>query len=638
MWKTAIPLRDYQIEALNSIEESFSSGKKKVLLSVPTGGGKTIVFSTYALNKKLRTLVIAHRDELLEQAAEKFVMIGGSWEQVGFIRRGEWTPNFYTCGSIQTLYKNLNDVNGKDFDLVVIDESHHVRAPTYEAVLSKLLETNLDLKVLGVTATPFRSDKKTLSDFFEEMAYSVDVISLIREGFLVPVKGYLIRLPVDLEALKLTRNANGELDYTNKSIAQVFNTAEVNSLIVEKWKKLAGERKTIFYTASLNHALNLFAEFERAGISAAYVDGSMPIEKRREILKAFKSGKVQVLTNMNVLTEGFDDPEVECIALVRPTKSLNLYAQIVGRGLRIAPNKEDCLILDFTGVSRKHTVVGLPELFGIADEKVVKAWESGEKISVGAVKENGRRKVAILVGEGEVAFSFEGQEASKYATEVGNGNYVLTCAKGKALLLYREPEKDVYSIFLIEGNGRSKLLKDNLTEDYAWTVLTTLWKRYRDDWNVEYLERAKEQEPTNKQMAIISLYSAYNGLTDVDVFSFSRFSASNFLSFVAFKKVGWLGIGKYPVFETDGKNYYLTDGFQTYLYPFPKEILEVSYLSILLTESKFKYCRNSYKAFKELDLKELELFVSFLDELYQKNLIAPEILGELEYLIERENI
>jgi len=619
MWKSRIPLRDYQLEALDSIEDRFSAGRKKLLVSVPTGGGKTVIFSTYSLSKELRTLVIAHRDELLEQAAEKFVMVGGSWEQVGFVRRGEWRISPYTCGSIQTLYSNRGKLNGRDFDLVVVDESHHVRAPTYEAVLSKLLETNPDLKVLGVTATPFRSDDKSLSDFFEEMAYSIDVISLIEKGYLVPVKGYLVSLPVDDSKLRLSRNADGELDYTAKSVSEVFNTPEVNSLIVKKWKELAGGRKTIFYTASLEHALALFAEFEKAGIPAAYVDGKMPLKKRREILRAFKSGKVKVLTNMNVLTEGFDDPEVECIGLVRPTKSLNLYAQIVGRGLRIAPDKEDCLVLDFTGVSRKHTVVGLPELFGIDDGRVAEAWNRGEKISIGAVEEDGRRKVAVLVGEEEVAFAFEGQEAARYATKVGDG-YVLICSKGKALLLVRDG--DAYSIYLTTGTGECKLLKENLTEDYAWTVLTTLWKKYRDDWNVEYLERAKNQEPTKRQKVIVSLYAGHTGL-DVDVFSLSRFSASNVLSFVAFENPGWLGVGKYPVFETDGKNYYLTDGFQTYLYPFPREALYAAKKSILIKDGHFYYLNGRQV---EMDEETTEVLAEMLWYLVRKGIVESEVV------------
>ena len=172
----------------------------------------------------------------------------------------------------------------------------------------------------------------------------------------------------------------------------------------------------------------------------------MSLDKRRAVLKAFKEGKIRDLTNVNVLTEGFDDPEVECIALVRPTKSLVLYAQIVGRGLRIAPNKEDCLILDYTGVSRKHTVVGLCELFGL-DEEVKKELKKGKQVSVGAVEENGERRVAVLVGDEVKEFVFEGKEAGKYATKVGD-SLLLSCGmNGKTLVMEREGTS-TQSIFL----------------------------------------------------------------------------------------------------------------------------------------------------------------------------------------------
>lgn len=630
MWTARIELRDYQEEALCRIDEKFSAGRKKLLISVPTGGGKTLIFNTYSLSKNLRTLVLAHRDELLEQAADKFVMVGGRRRDVGFIRQGEWRLAPYTCASVQTLYKNLEKVAGKEFDLVVVDEAHHVRAPSYEAVLSRLLETNPNLSVLGVTATPFRSDNKELSEFFEELAYSIDILTLIEKGYLVPVKGYLVSLPVDTSLLKVSKNRYGERDFTSASVEKVFNTPEINRLIVKKWKELAGDRKTIFYTSSLNHALSLFAEFERAGIPAAYVDGHMSLEKRRRILRAFKEGKLKVLTNMNVLTEGFDDPEVECIALVRPTKSLNLYAQIVGRGLRIAPEKKDCLVLDFTGISRNHTVVGLPELFGITDEAVRKAWEEGEKVSVGAVEREGEKKVVVLVGEKEVEFAFEGQEAARYATKVG-GSYVLTCSKTSSLFLI--PEDGTYSIYLVNTYPQEKkLLKENLTGDYAWTVLTTLWKKYRDSWNVEYLERAKRQEPTKRQLRIISLYFGHKE-EQIDIFSLDRFSASNVLSRIAFENPAWLGVGKYPVFEEGKNGYYLTDGFFTYLDPFPAEAVKILGALVVQGETA-RYSRRA--ANFSLSPKTLEKLKERIAALRIKGAIADEVADKCLETIERQ--
>ena len=239
-----ITLRDYQEECLDKLTESFND-HRKVLISIPTGGGKTVIFNTFALRNGYRTLVVAHRDELLEQAVEKYLMVGGEEEETGFIRNGEWRENRYTAASVQTLYRNLDRVDGSKWDLVVADETHRIMSPSYQAVFSRLLSTNPKLKVLGVTATPFRSDKKDLKSFFETLAYSIDVLELIKRGYLVPVRGKLVELPVDLSKLKTVRTETGERDYSLSSISKAFNKKEINELIVDRWIEEAENRKTI---------------------------------------------------------------------------------------------------------------------------------------------------------------------------------------------------------------------------------------------------------------------------------------------------------------------------------------------------------------------------------------------------------
>ena len=529
-WDTelAIDLRPYQKECLDLIERSFSEGKKKLLVSIPTGGGKTLIFNTYSIVKKLRTLVVVHRDELLEQAIDKYVMLGGKMGDVGIIKAKEWKENRYTVASIQTLYKNIKRVDGRKYDLVVVDEVHHIHAPTYRTVYDRLLETNPNLKLLGVTATPFRSDRKDLSELFDDLAYAIDILELIRLGYLVPVRGRLVKLPISLDSLKTIRR-NGEEDFSDKSISELFNHDRINEEIVRKWKEYGEGRKTIFYLSSLEHAKALTEAFLKAGIPAGYVDGKMSIDERKRVLRDFKEGKLQVITNMNILTEGFDDPEVECIGIVRPTKSLTLYAQIVGRGLRIAPNKEDCLILDYTGISKKHTLVGLAELFGLPSVK--DGLEKGEEVSVGAIKgAKGERVIKVLVGEGTEEFTFEGKEASKYATRIGD-NIVVSCGlNGKALFLKRE--NHLYDLYLVTREEK-KLLRKGLTEDYAWTTLTTVWKREMDEFMSFYKEKASGEPPTERQMRYIERAIERGVINQEDIpEKMDKLTATNLLAYV----------------------------------------------------------------------------------------------------------
>jgi superfamily II DNA or RNA helicase len=500
MWKCGLDLRDYQIECLNAVDEAFRRSNS-VLISIATGGGKTVIFNTYAVNKKYRTLVIAHRDELLEQAVEKLRLVEFSKSRIpaGFIRSGEWNIAPYTVASIQSLYKNLDRLDGKDFDLVVWDETHHIASPTYRETFQRLISTNPKIKMLGVTATPFRTDGQSLKEFFSECAYSIDTLELIRRGYLVPLKGRIISLPVNLDAVKVFRTADGIKDFSLSQLDSVFNNDEVNSLIVKKWLEYGENRKTIFYLSSLEHAKVLADLFNSAGVCSAFVHGKLSMKERREILRRFKEGEIKILTNMNVLTEGFDDPEVECIALVRPTQSLVLYAQIIGRGLRIAPKKKDCLVLDYTGISTKHSVIGLPDLFGIEDEQLRKRMEEGEPLQIGAVEENGERTIKILIGEETCDFDFEGKEANKYATVIGE-TIVLTAGRGKTLVM--EKEGELYTIYLYHKE-KKKVLKKGITEDYAWTVLSGIWKNVRDEFISEYSGRALEEEPTERQRYVI---------------------------------------------------------------------------------------------------------------------------------------
>lgn len=529
MWRSEIPLRDYQVDALDSIEDGFKR-HRSLLISVPTGGGKTVIFNTYAFSKGMRTLVVAHRDELIWQALDKYVMVGGKERETGKIIAGRIEVGHYTAGSIQTIYRNMEKLEDyfRSLDLVVWDEAHHVPARTYREVYRRIKEVNPEVKMLGATATPFRADKQNLKEFFEEMAFSIGILDLIRLGYLVPLRGRRLVLGLDLDSIAVRRDDAGNEDFSARALGKAILESGVLPEVVKKWIELAGDRRTIFFLPSVESSKALVEEFTRAKVRAQVVHAGMSLEERRHILQKFKNGEIRVIANVNVLTEGFDDPEVDCIGLIRPTKSLVLYAQMVGRGLRLAKGKRDCLLLDFTGVSRKHDIVGLDALFGLEEKELAEVVKAGlmqdKEVAIGSGE---NLQLKVLVGEEKIEeFTYEGRDAVKYCTTLGDMT-VLSCGlNGKVLVLV--PENERYSIYLLEKEKLTKL-KENLTQDYAWTVFNILWKQHSDDFMLWYAEKALNEPPTVKQLNFLIKQLSDNKLP-IDLKKLSKLHATNIIA------------------------------------------------------------------------------------------------------------
>jgi len=525
-----ITLRKYQVDCLNSLQVYFDSHNRG-LVSLPTGAGKTIIFNSFILMNDYRALVIAHRDELLQQAIEKYLLIGGNEEDTGIIANSIWNENRYTVASIQTLVRNLDKIDGSNYDIVVVDEAHHTMAPSYMKVLNRILEKNPKIKILGVTATPFRSDNQSLKSFYENLIYKIDYDELMVSGYLVPVKGYLVELPVEMDGyLKLAVNEDGERDFTDKSVSELFNKDELNDLIVRRWKELANSKKTIFYLSSLEHALSLKEKFVQYGVEAEYIDGQIPLERRREILRKFKNGDIKVITNMNVLTEGFDDPDVECISLVRPTKSLNLYTQIVGRGLRPSLDKTHCLVLDYTGITRQHEIMGISKLFKLeVDKETLK-----QGVSIGAIEyEIGGKKeraLKVLVGDKVEEFVFDGKEALNYVTKVNNA-YVLSCGLNGKVVYMEENGFNKYDLYKFEKGKGKKLIKASMPKDVAIVTLISAWKEEYDEFMRTFPRRAKTEAPTDRQIGIIKRYMEAGYLKNIDLTRLDKLDATNIISY-----------------------------------------------------------------------------------------------------------
>lgn len=340
-------LRPYQAQAKDAVLSEWEKGYRKTLLVLPTGTGKTVVFAKVVENQVSqggRALILAHRGELLTQAADKLRAASGmecALEKAEFTSLG--SPLRITVGSVQSLAqpKRLDRFPHDYFTDIVVDEAHHCLSDSYQRVLAHFPDAN----ILGVTATPDRGDMKNLGQFFDSKAYEYTMSQAIKEKYLCPVKAQMIPLKLDISGVKVS---NGD-----------FSTGEVGNALEPYLEQIAREmvhyckdRKTVVFLP-LVHISQKFCRILNAyGLRAAEVNGNS--EDRSEVLSNFERGRYDILCNSMLLTEGWDCPAVDCVVVLRPTKVRSLYQQMVGRGMRLHPGKEHLLLLDFLWLSERH--------------------------------------------------------------------------------------------------------------------------------------------------------------------------------------------------------------------------------------------------------------------------------------------
>lgn len=388
---------DYQEKAISDIMKYKEKGGLACLLVMATGLGKTIVFLELAKRLNARTLIIVHRDELLGQAIKKMQMV---WREAEYgIVKAE-VKEFdkqVTVASRQTLERESNlTLLPNDYDLVITDEAHHSIADSYRRIYEHIGAGDTTFH-LGVTATPNRSDKKGLIDIYDEVVYEMNLIDGIVGGHLCNLKSEIIRAydPFEDETesihdiLNKQKNPNKVGSHV---LTKILELPEVIGRIINEWKRLAGDRQTIAFCPNVDHAYALANKFSEYGISAHGVSTYDKAPVRRQLIRDFLSEKFQVITNYDILTEGFDAPTTSCILIARPTDSDLVYTQMVGRGTRIAPNKDDCLILDVACISEARNLVSFPDLIGFVpkpDEGVLENVIENKRIRTGYAKELG---------------------------------------------------------------------------------------------------------------------------------------------------------------------------------------------------------------------------------------------------------
>lgn len=338
-----IELRPYQQEAVSSILQSLRT-HRTTLLILATGLGKTVTFGAVAqigARHGRRVLVVAHREELIDQAAETLRRFGLSVAIERADQRVDSTdlPDV-TIASLQTMRgKRLERFPSSAFALVIIDEAHHATAKSYRAILDHF-ET---AKVLGVTATPDRADGTGLGKVFDSVAYRMEIGDGMRGGFLAPI----VLRSVTVEGLDLSTIRVRAGDFDRAALEAELRREDNMHAVAGSLAALIGDRQTLAFTAGVQQAHDLAACVRARRIRAAAVDGSTPRDERERIRDAYRAGEIQVVANAMIWTEGFDAPETSCVALIRPTRSRSLISQMIGRGLRLAPGKTDCLVLDF---------------------------------------------------------------------------------------------------------------------------------------------------------------------------------------------------------------------------------------------------------------------------------------------------
>ena len=381
-------LRPYQQDALNGICQALRECDS-TLLCLPTGCGKTVVFASAAKLAKKRVMVIAHRDELIQQGASKIHAVTGERPNIEkaeqYSNEGTMFPSKCVVASVQTLNARMGDgrrvdrFDPDDFSLLIIDEAHHAVASSYRNVISHF-QKNSGCKLLGVTATPDRSDEIALKEVFDSVAYEYSLLDATREGWLVPVRSMPARiLGLDFSGVKDVAG-----DFNQGELSEIMEREGNLHGVADETVRRMGDRKVLVFCVSVAQSELLSEIFERHRPNCArFISGDTPPEERRQVLRDYAESRFQILVNCMVATEGFDCPDIGMVVVARPTKSRSLYAQMVGRGTRPLPNtvdglaeaedrraviassrKKDCIILDFCANAGKHSLASLPDILG----------------------------------------------------------------------------------------------------------------------------------------------------------------------------------------------------------------------------------------------------------------------------------
>jgi len=343
-------LRPYQSDLLDRIDKAWFSGNRSILCQLPTGGGKTICFSyivRQAIKSGLKCLILAHREELIKQAADKIEIITN--EPVGIIKAG-YPTNYdrdIQVASVQSLTRRLNKC--PEFDLIVVDEAHHSTAKSYRSILSHFPNA----RVLGVTATPIRLDGKGFRGIFEELICGVTVSELIESGSLSTYQYFATETSMSVEGVGKRQG-----DFKTEEVARANPVAGLAGDVVKSYRDYLQGKQAVIFCINVEHSIAIAEHFKAAGIIAHHLDGTTAARERSDVMNQFRDKQIQVLTNCALFDEGLDIPSLDGVILARPTQSLSRFLQMVGRALRPCEGKDRAIIIDASG---NYERLGMPD-------------------------------------------------------------------------------------------------------------------------------------------------------------------------------------------------------------------------------------------------------------------------------------
>lgn len=419
---TEIKLRDYQREAIDAVFAAWSGGMRRPAIVLPTGAGKTVVFSALVrewreLNddhapqdRASRVMILAHRDELVDQAIAKLraVMPGVNVGKVKAQER-QTAADVMVC-SVQTLATRSGNALREVLDwqrecgrvgLIITDECHHAAAASYQ----KIYDAFPDALQLGVTATMARGDGVGLGKVWEEVVYRRSILNLISKGHLVDVRTKRVDLKsLDMGAVKVSKG-----DWASGDLGRALMGAQADTAIARAYQEHAGDRQGIVFTPTVETAHAATDALLDAGINADVISGETPPEVRRWRYEEYRTGKLQVLVNCMVLTEGFDMPQAEVAVIARPTQSAPLYTQMVGRVLRPHPGKREALVLDLVGASAN----GLRTLIDLEPGNLQAPVRDGESLAEAVIREE--EELNGTVPAGSLAFELKVRDIQSFA-------------------------------------------------------------------------------------------------------------------------------------------------------------------------------------------------------------------------------
>ncbi len=496
-----LALRPYQHDTLAASEAAEARGCRRQLWVLATGLGKTVCFVALAAKRGDRTLIIAHRDELISQAANK-ARLWWPDADIGIVKaeRNDVGAQDIIVASVQSLTPARMARLGR-FGLVIVDEAHHATSASYTRVLTTLRAGEDDGPLLiGVTATPQRADGKGLSEHFSEIVANYPILWGIENGYLVDLKCKEVKLAnLRLEDVKTSHG-----DYADGALGAAMADAQAPWHIVKAWKELAAGRPTASFHPTIEAAKSQAAEFMAQGVRSACVSG-VALEDRRRILSDLGNGRIQVVTNAMVLTEGWDFPALSCVIMARPTKSSSLYTQVIGRGLRPYPGKDDCLVIDVAGASEKVNLCSVPSLFGVPKAKM----ERGRTVTQAAAevaaekpkKKAGPRTTGDVVTRDVDLFKQHGVKPGRVAWgKTRTGAFAASAGKTSVVM---EPSEiaGAWRVVTISEKGDRAVVMDNVPLGLATGIAEDQVRRHGDAKLTDRKAKWRKDAPTDQQKA-----------------------------------------------------------------------------------------------------------------------------------------